>query len=434
MSRSLLRGSGYSPARRRGQKRGDLVQMEGQSKGKPELLAGPVVAKQIARIPTPAAGGGGFPGILVVGSDAPDHVKALAVYECDGAGDEVEIQAALDDANDGSGNPLETVFLYGTFTLDNPVNITNVASVFYGGIQGFGWPNTLVTNSDAFLSGYPDYTGYFEHDDYIDRFFIRDIGFYNKNGSDPLYSPSGKSFYAWAANYAFGSYTLELSNCYLHDIGGLVSDYELYDCRFVDNYAFGTNGSHAGTRLVALWGSTGGFNVLFSGNQTRYFDAVEGHFSDSAFVGNQLRQGALSDIGFYFYEDSTDLLVASNVFEDYEYAAFYCDIADNSTFVGNHVEVGFNAWGTEMYDPVNIAITNNAFSGPNGDYGVALWQGVDNFVFGNRIEAKTYGVHLSGFAGGAGNIVYANDLRNCVTGLQDDDGSSVVALPAGGNW
>lgn len=76
-----------------------------------------------------SGGGGGYTSIqrIVASATAPADVRAAATYVCDGVADQVEIQAALDDARDNGGG--EILLTVGDFHLTEPLSIEGTDDV-----------------------------------------------------------------------------------------------------------------------------------------------------------------------------------------------------------------------------------------------------------------------------------------------------------------
>ncbi|WP_329032268.1 SGNH/GDSL hydrolase family protein [Streptomyces sp. NBC_01725] len=100
-------------------------------------------------------GGGAYTSItrIVASSTAPADVRAAATYVCDGIADQVQIQAALDDARDNGGG--EVQLTVGDFHLSAPLSIegTDDVDTEIGiALRGQGARATMLTAGDGLTS------------------------------------------------------------------------------------------------------------------------------------------------------------------------------------------------------------------------------------------------------------------------------------------
>ena len=116
----------------------------------------------VGAINTPGAGSGGGGGgtsippgwMLVAAYDAPSAVRDIADYVCDGAADQVQIQAAIDAVQAVRG---EGVLLsQGNFITDDEINADGDDDVDAERdlhIRGFGPANTIITAGEGLFAG-----------------------------------------------------------------------------------------------------------------------------------------------------------------------------------------------------------------------------------------------------------------------------------------
>lgn len=100
-------------------------------------------------------GGGAFTALtrIVASSTAPADVRAAAQYVCDGIADQVQIQAALDDARDNGGGEVQLTI--GDFHLSAPLMIegTDDVDVEIGiALRGQGARATMLKAGDGLTS------------------------------------------------------------------------------------------------------------------------------------------------------------------------------------------------------------------------------------------------------------------------------------------